>query len=75
MLLPRRQTSVYSALTKSILAAIVLTVFAEVAKDSDAGMGTRAEAAKDAVGDKAKETKHTVRVSSLLDFATYFHSD
>lgn len=36
--------------------------FLDVAKDSNAGVGTRAEAAKDAVGDKAKETKHTVRL-------------
>ncbi|KAL2044579.1 hypothetical protein ABVK25_012356 [Lepraria finkii] len=30
-----------------------------VAKDSDASVGTRAEATKDAVGDKANEIKHT----------------
>ncbi|KAJ5963177.1 hypothetical protein N7481_002898 [Penicillium waksmanii] len=29
-----------------------------VAKDSDAGIGTRASAAKDAVKDKGKEEKH-----------------
>jgi len=30
-----------------------------VAKDSDASLGTRAEAAKDAAGDKVSETKHS----------------
>ncbi|KAL2038907.1 hypothetical protein N7G274_008247 [Stereocaulon virgatum] len=30
-----------------------------VAKDSNASMGTRAEAAKDATGDKMNEMKHT----------------
>ncbi|PHH63435.1 hypothetical protein CDD81_5814 [Ophiocordyceps australis] len=30
----------------------------QVAKDSDASLGTRASAAKDALGDKANETKH-----------------
>ena len=29
-----------------------------VAKDSNASLGTRASAAKDALGDKASETKH-----------------
>lgn len=32
----------------------------EVAKDSNASVGTRAEAAKDAAGDKVKETKNSV---------------
>lgn len=36
----------------------------EVAKDSNAPAGTRAEAAKDAVSDKASETTHSVRRSS-----------
>ncbi|KAI6782929.1 glucose-repressible protein [Emericellopsis cladophorae] len=31
----------------------------EVAKDSNAPVGTRASAAKDAVGDKAEEQKHS----------------
>ncbi|KAL8723771.1 MAG: hypothetical protein Q9225_000066 [Loekoesia sp. 1 TL-2023] len=31
-----------------------------VAKDSDAPLGSRAEAAKDAVGDKVDEQKHEV---------------
>lgn len=31
-----------------------------VAKDSNASAGTRASAGMDAVGDKAKEMKHTV---------------
>ncbi|KAI8658439.1 hypothetical protein NCS55_01120300 [Fusarium keratoplasticum] len=30
----------------------------QVAKDSDASLGTRASAAKDAIGDKAQEKKH-----------------
>ncbi|KAL8951393.1 MAG: hypothetical protein Q9222_002643, partial [Ikaeria aurantiellina] len=34
----------------------------EVAKDNDASIGTRASAAKDAIGDKAGETKHDVCV-------------
>jgi len=33
----------------------------QVAKDSDAPVGTRASAAKDALGDKAKETKHDAK--------------
>lgn len=37
---------------------------AEVAKDSDASLGTRATAAKDAVGDKFDEEKHSVRITS-----------
>ncbi|KAL9130211.1 MAG: hypothetical protein Q9217_001556 [Psora testacea] len=36
-----------------------------IAKDSDASIGTRAEAGKDAVGDKAKEVQH--KVSSYCD--------
>jgi hypothetical protein len=33
-----------------------------VAKDSDASVGTRASAAKDALGDKVDESKNSVRV-------------
>merc|ERR1712130_803199 len=33
----------------------------QVAKDSDASIGTRASAAKDAIGDKAQEKKHGAR--------------
>lgn len=33
----------------------------DVAENSDASAGTRASAAKDAVGDKANEVKHSVR--------------
>ncbi|ORY64796.1 glucose-repressible protein Grg1 [Pseudomassariella vexata] len=33
----------------------------EVAKDSNASTGTRASAAKDAVGDKVEETTHSVK--------------
>ncbi|KAK4072510.1 Grg1 Glucose repressible protein [Trichoderma simmonsii] len=33
----------------------------QVAKDSDAGIGTRASAAKDAVGDKMDESKHDAK--------------
>lgn len=32
----------------------------DVAKDSDASLGTRASAAKDAAGDKLDESKHSV---------------
>ena len=35
----------------------------QVAKDDNASIGTRASAAKDAVGDKADETKHSVSCS------------
>ncbi|KAI4286017.1 MAG: hypothetical protein L6R35_004518 [Caloplaca aegaea] len=39
----------------------------DVAKDSDAPVGSRAEAAKDAVGDKVDEQKHeTLEVTHLL---------
>ena len=37
-----------------------------VAKDSNASVGTRAEAAKDAAGDKVDETKHSVCFPFLL---------
>ncbi|KJZ80552.1 Glucose-repressible protein [Hirsutella minnesotensis 3608] len=33
----------------------------QVAKDSDASIGTRASAAKDALGDKASESKHDAK--------------
>ncbi|KAF4981121.1 hypothetical protein FZEAL_3028 [Fusarium zealandicum] len=33
----------------------------EVAKDSNASIGTRAGAAKDAIGDKANESKHSTK--------------
>jgi hypothetical protein len=33
----------------------------EVAKDGSAPLGTRASAAKDALGDKAKESKHDAK--------------
>ncbi|KAL6822291.1 glucose-repressible protein Grg1 [Trichoderma camerunense] len=33
----------------------------QVAKDSDASLGTRASAAKDAVGDKMDESKHDAK--------------
>ncbi|KAK9415793.1 putative Glucose-repressible protein Grg1 [Seiridium unicorne] len=36
----------------------------EVAKDSNASVGTRASAAKDAVGDKANETGHSAKGSA-----------
>ncbi|KIW75437.1 hypothetical protein Z517_10178 [Fonsecaea pedrosoi CBS 271.37] len=39
-----------------------------VAKDSDASLGTRASAAKDAVGDKIDESKNSVCPSSLSFF-------
>ena len=37
----------------------------QVAKDSDAPLGTRATAAKDALGDKVDEHSHAVRYSPL----------
>ncbi|RCI08672.1 hypothetical protein L249_4879 [Ophiocordyceps polyrhachis-furcata BCC 54312] len=36
----------------------------EVAKDSNAGVGTRVSAAKDALGDKAQETKHDAKAEA-----------
>lgn len=39
---------------------LMLVIRIDVAKDSNAGLDTRATAAKDAVGDKVNETKHTV---------------
>merc|ERR1712000_49829 len=50
-----------------------------VAKDSDASIGTRASAAKDAIGDKAQEKKHegkgrpTRRPSKLNHISTNNH--
>ncbi|KAG5655733.1 hypothetical protein KAF25_008852 [Fusarium avenaceum] len=38
-----------------------------VAKDSNAGIGTRASAAKDALGDKAKEEKHDTKASGYKE--------
>ena len=38
----------------------MLTLLLGVAKDSDASLGTRASAAKDAVGDKVDEEKNSV---------------
>ncbi|KAG5918936.1 hypothetical protein E4U60_000389 [Claviceps pazoutovae] len=36
----------------------------QVAKDSDAPIGTRASAAKDALGDKATESKHDAKAEA-----------
>ncbi|KAG6040467.1 hypothetical protein E4U41_000467 [Claviceps citrina] len=36
----------------------------QVAKDSDASLGTRASAAKDAVSDKASESKHDAKAET-----------
>ncbi|PKX97721.1 putative glucose repressible protein Grg1 [Aspergillus novofumigatus IBT 16806] len=36
----------------------------QVAKDSDAPIGTRASAAKDALGDKAHESKHDAKADA-----------
>ncbi|CAJ0554185.1 Ff.00g126970.m01.CDS01 [Fusarium sp. VM40] len=38
-----------------------------VAKDSNAGIGTRASAAKDALGDKANEEKHDTKASGYKE--------
>ena len=51
-------------MTRLFLHQLTLTTL-DVAKDSDAGIGTRASAAKDAVEDKGKETKHTVCIICL----------
>lgn len=40
-----------------------------VAKNDDASLGTRASAAKDAVGDKINETKHNASASANKDAA------
>ena len=44
--------------TRSVLPAYVHVI--DVAKSDDASLGTRATAAKDAVGDKLDEKKHEV---------------
>ena len=61
--LPRRPTRVRF---KSTCQLVSLTHLVDVAKDSDASLGTRASAAKDAVGDKASEQS---------DKVYYFHHD
>lgn len=50
-----------------------LTTWAEIAKDSNVGVGDRASAAKDAVGNKLDETKHDVRLS-LEPIMCFSHS-
>ncbi|KAI1618419.1 glucose-repressible protein Grg1 [Exophiala viscosa] len=42
-----------------------------VAKDSDASIGTRASAAKDALGDKADETKNSASAEGNKQAATH----
>jgi len=42
-----------------------------VAKDSDASVGTRAEAAKDAVGDKFDQSKHEASGEAHKQAATH----
>ncbi|KAH0846977.1 Glucose-repressible protein [Fonsecaea pedrosoi] len=42
-----------------------------VAKDSDASLGTRASAAKDAVGDKIDETKNSASAEGNKQAATH----
>lgn len=42
----------------------------QVAKDSDASLGTRASAAKDALGDKMDETSNSVRTSLFVTSRT-----
>ncbi|KAK1993051.1 glucose-repressible protein [Colletotrichum falcatum] len=42
-----------------------------VAKDSDAGVGTRLSAAKDAVGDKMDETKHDAKGEGYKESAKH----
>lgn len=50
------------SLEKSIIPKIIpkLTAWTEIAKDSNVGIGDRATAAKDALGNKVDETKHDV---------------
>ena len=55
--LPRKPISVRCC---RFVFVMILTFVTEVAKDSDASLGTRASAAKDALGDKASESKHDV---------------
>ena len=55
----RKETSVCHAMLPSSYIHL-LTYNQEVAKDDNADVSTRATAAKDAVGDKAGEMKHSV---------------
>merc|ERR1712186_273478 len=41
----------------------------DVAKDNDAGVGTRAQAAKDAVSDKMDETSHNTKADAHKEYA------
>ncbi|KAI9877517.1 MAG: Glucose-repressible protein [Pleopsidium flavum] len=43
----------------------------EVAKDSDASLGNRATAAKDAMGDKMDETSHNTKASTNKEAAKH----
>ncbi|KAK4173109.1 glucose-repressible protein encoded by the PaGrg1 protein [Triangularia setosa] len=43
----------------------------EVAKDSNAGVGTRLQAAGDAIGDKADEKKHDMSAETNKQKATH----
>ncbi|KAL2266396.1 hypothetical protein VTJ83DRAFT_5748 [Remersonia thermophila] len=43
----------------------------EVAKDSNASLGTRISAAGDAISDKAKETKHNASAEANKQAATH----
>jgi hypothetical protein len=51
-----------------------LTTYLEVAKDGDASIGTRAQAAGDAVCDKFDQHKHEVRCSYFLHLKTFTDS-
>lgn len=57
--LPRRPTRVRSLIIP--IPHSTAKISTGVAKDSDASMGTRASAAKDAVGDKMNESKHDAK--------------
>ncbi|KAK3903760.1 glucose-repressible protein Grg1 [Staphylotrichum tortipilum] len=46
----------------------------DVAKDSNAGIGTRLQAAGDAIGDKADEMKHNSQAELNKQKATHSHS-
>ncbi|KAJ5710468.1 hypothetical protein N7488_004624 [Penicillium malachiteum] len=43
----------------------------KVAKDSDAGLGTRASAAKDALKDKGQEKKHNAKADAHKEAAKH----
>lgn len=57
---PRRKATNVCIPVVVILGTLQLTAWTEIAKDSNVGVGDRATAAKDALGNKVDETKHDV---------------